>query len=223
MASPQPPFLNQPSDRCAGNEGVIYLDRTDKVDDKAEFVSHFPQKIHVALSVVTEGVVISHHDLLDSDFLNQDFVDEIPGRDGGKLSVKGHAHDDIDPRLFDEFKLLAGMSDQVGTIGRSHDLQGVGFKGHDHGLSADGFCSFLDLVKKSEVSFVDSVKVADRQNRMAERLFDFVEVEDHTHESERLPFPTEPRPGKAGIRSRVPRPRTLRVKDKGVDMSNLLV
>jgi hypothetical protein len=38
---------------------------------------------------------------------------------------------------------------------------------------------------------VDSVKVADRQNRIGERFSDLVEVEDHTHESERLPFPTD--------------------------------
>ena len=160
------------------------LNGADQVDDKPEFLSHFPQEIDVALPVVAEGVIISHDDLPDPHFLNQNVLDEVTGRDSGKLPVKGHAHDDVDARSFNEFQFLACVGNQPGTVGGSHDFQGVGFKSHDHRLPADGFCPFLDLVKKGEVSYVHAVEIADGQHRIAERFFDLVEVEDDLHELE---------------------------------------
>jgi len=89
---------------------VVDLDRPHKVDDKTGIVPSSRRRL-VSLPGVSEGVVVAYDDLLDPDFFHQDRADKVPGRDRGKISVKGHADDDIDARLFNEFELLTGMGD----------------------------------------------------------------------------------------------------------------
>ena len=65
---------------------MVDLDRPHKVDDKTEIVPYFPKKIDVTLPVVSESVVVAYHDFLDPDFVNQNFLDEVTGRDGGTMA-----------------------------------------------------------------------------------------------------------------------------------------
>ncbi len=154
------------------------------MDLEVESLAHGHEEGDVALAVAAEPVVRPYDPGASPDLFVEDALDEIIGGHLGEGDGELDNDEDIDACRLDELDFLLVEGDEGRSIsGRKH-LDGMGIEGHHQGLAADGAGQVPDQVKDPHVPHVDTVKVADGENRIAKGARDVFDTVDHFHGSD---------------------------------------